>query len=120
MRDGASIVDMTVTFRYAGLPPEDEQTVVGRGGGVDRGSLVEVYLRARGAVIEQARFLAFGAPAVFTCAAAACEALTGMPAAEARTLTGQALAERAGVGAQALGDALVVEDAVKAALDALN
>lgn len=120
MSDTVLPLDLEEAIGRSGSLSGVDHAVVGRAGGVGRGSVVEVYLSARQAVIERAEFLAFGAPEAFACAAAACEALQGMTLASARDLDGLELARRAGIGSQALGEALVVEDAVKAALGALE
>lgn len=112
--------DLRASLVHAADPDGVAEAAVGRAGSVDRGSVVELYLWVRGERIDQARFLAFGAPEVFACAAAACEAATGMALEAAGGLTGRAVAQRAGVDAQALGEALVVEDALRAALERLN
>ncbi|MBA1148061.1 iron-sulfur cluster assembly scaffold protein [Ectothiorhodospiraceae bacterium WFHF3C12] len=101
--------------RSGALEPEADK-VTGRAGAVDRGTVVEVHLCIRGGVVEEARFLAFGAPEAFACAAAACEALTGGSLANVGALSGLAIAQRAGIDRQALAHALVVEDALQSAL----
>lgn len=109
-------MDLDRALSWSGPLPPEAGVFTGRAGAVDRGSVVEIQLRVSAGRVAEASYLAFGAPDLYACAAAACEAATGLALDEARSLTGLAVGERAGLEPQSLGLALIVEDALKAAL----
>lgn len=100
----------------AGRPPDPAGWRHGRGGSARQGALVEVWLRVEDDRVPEARFEAFGCPSTIAAAAWFCEWAPGRPQAELAALTGLDLARALGLAAAKRGVALVVEDAVKAAL----
>jgi len=77
---------------------------------------VEIWLQVPAHQVVAAAFLAFGEPAAAACAEWTCGWLEGRPMAEAEALTGLAMVEALGLPQSALGMALIVEDAVRAAV----
>jgi nitrogen fixation NifU-like protein len=98
--------------------PARSDFLSGRSGALKRGALVELWLRVEGERIEEARFEAFGCPATVAAASWLCQWLPGRTLAQALALDGLTIAQALEIDAARRGVALVVEDALKAALAA--
>ncbi len=101
-----------------GRPRPEAGYAHGSAGNVRAGTLVLLWLRLRERRIDDARFEVFGGPSAIACAEALCERLTGATVEQALAITGLELAEGLQLSAAERGVALVVEDALKAALQA--
>jgi NifU-like protein involved in Fe-S cluster formation len=83
----------------------------GAAGSVESGTWVQFDLRAAGATLEAARFLAFGCPHTIAVAAWVVEQAPGRALTPALPETVQALSKRFDVPIPKLGRLLIVEDA---------
>ena len=102
---------------HAGRPdlPAD-QLVSGRAGKRRTGSDVVFYLQIIANEIRDARFEAYGCPHTIAVAEYMAGQLIGRPADRAMQETPQQVADQLGLPAEQLGQALIVEDAIIAAL----
>lgn len=105
--------------QHAGRPelPAD-QWVSGRAGKRRTGSEVVFYLRIIAGQIHDALFEAYGCPHTIAAAEYMAERIIGRPVDQAMQETPQQLADELGLPAEKLGRALIVEDAINAALAA--
>ncbi|MCZ6762974.1 MAG: iron-sulfur cluster assembly scaffold protein [Gammaproteobacteria bacterium] len=105
--------------QYAGRPclPAD-QLVIGRAGKHRTGSDVVFYLQIIANQIHDARFEAYGCPHTIAAADYMAERMIGRPVDQAMQETPQQLADELGLPAEKLGQALIVEDAINAAMEA--
>lgn len=100
----------------AGAPDDPRGFAHGSAGGPAQGVRVDFWLRIADAVVTDARFEAFGGPAVVAAAAWVAEWAAGRRAAEIDGLRGLDIAAALALPAEAHGAVLVVEDALRAAL----
>lgn len=110
--------DVDLESSALGAPADAAGWQRGAAGRVAENLQVVCWLRLAGERIEAARFEVFGGPLALRAAVAAAEHLGGMTVAEAASLDGLAIAEAAGLPVAARGEALCVEDALRAALAA--
>lgn len=92
----------------------------GTGGRLETGTLIDLWLRVDGAIIAGARAEVFGGPPAMAGAEWLCGHLPGLSLAAAGSITGRAIAEAADLPPAAAGQALVLEDALKYALEHFN
>lgn len=102
----------------AGAPDDLRGFAHGSAGGPAQGVRVDFWLRAADRRVADVRFEAFGGPAAVAAAAWAAEWAVGRGAAEVDALRGLDIAAALELAAEANGVALVVEDALRAALAA--
>lgn len=93
---------------------------IGRAGGVAGGALLELSLQVADGRVQAAGFEAFGCPATIACGSWLAEWLPGRALAEAARLEGLSIAAALELPAAKTGVALVAEDALKAALAAVE
>lgn len=93
---------------------------VAEAGRLADGCLIRLWLKGQDGRIDQAAFRAFGCPAAIACGDWLAEWLAGRTRAEAGALTGLEIAHALALAADKTGVALVAEDALKAALAALD
>lgn len=98
--------------------PEQRGFRAGRAGAIKQGALVELWLRVQDERVEDARFEAFGCPSTIAAASWLCQWLPGRTLEQALALDGLTIARALEMDAAKRGVALVVEDALKAALAA--
>ncbi|PWG64054.1 iron-sulfur cluster assembly scaffold protein [Spiribacter halobius] len=110
--------DLDLTSPALGAPVPAEGWHHGTAGAAADNRRVDCWLRLDGERIAEARFEVFGGPYALRVAVWLGEHLTGQSVAEAASVTGLAIAESAGLPVAARGDALCVEDALRAALAA--
>ena len=105
--------------QHAGRPelPAD-RWVSGRAGIRRTGSDVVFYLQIVAREIHDTRFEAYGCPHTIAVAEYMAERMIGRPVDQAMQETLQQLADELGLPAEKLGRALIVEDAINAALAA--
>lgn len=105
--------------QHAGRPelPSD-RWVSGRAGKRRTGCEVVFYLQIVARQIHDARFEAYGCPHTIAVAEYMSERMIGRPVDQAMQETPQQLADELGLPAEKLGRALIVEDAINAALAA--
>ncbi|MCH8958286.1 MAG: iron-sulfur cluster assembly scaffold protein [Proteobacteria bacterium] len=105
--------------RHAGRPRlPANRLAIGRAGKRRTGSDVVFYLEIIASRIHDARFKAYGCPHTIAVAEYMAERLIGRPVDDAVQETPQQLADELGLPAEKLGQALIVEDAIAAALAA--
>jgi len=90
----------------------------GRAGDSQEDLRVDCWLRCVDDVVTEARFEVFGGPDTVRAAAWTAEWLEGCGREQAAALTGLAIAQAVGLPVAARGDALCIEDALRAALAA--
>lgn len=101
----------------AGIPPEAGWQI-GQAGSVREGTWVCFGLRLTGRRIVDARYEVFGCPAAIAAAAWTAQRVVGVAPAAVASLHGRTIAELLALPVEKTGVALVVEDAVRAALAA--
>ena len=94
------------------------QLASGRAGKRRTGSDVVFHLHIVGNEIKDVRFEAYGCPHTIAAADCVAERMIGRPADQAVPVAAQQLADELGLPADKLGRALIVEDAINAALEA--
>ena len=90
----------------------------GSAGSVRDERRIDCWLRLEDGRIAEARLEVFGPGAAIAAAEWLANWLIGRPVAEVEALSGREIARRAGVADEARGDALCMEDAMRAALAA--
>ncbi len=105
--------------QHAGRPdlPAGE-LASGRAGKRRTGSDVVIYLQISGNEISDARFEAYGCPCTIAAADYMVGLMIGRPVSAASVETAQQIADELGLPAEKLGQVLIVEDAINAALGA--
>ncbi|MGD8429271.1 MAG: iron-sulfur cluster assembly scaffold protein [Ectothiorhodospiraceae bacterium] len=101
----------------SGAPDSRTGYAQGQGGSVRDGVVVCFWLYQRDGRIADARFEAFGCPATLAAAAWTAEYSVGRTPEELRELKGLDIADALALPASRTGVALVVEDALRAALN---
>jgi nitrogen fixation NifU-like protein len=103
--------------RRAGhLDLPDEELGIGRAGKKRTGSDVVFYLQIVGGIIRDARFAAYGCPHTIAAASYQAEHIIDRPCNQAPGISPQQLADELQFPAEKLGQALIVEDAIRFAV----
>ena len=103
--------------QHAGRPDLPAGALVGGRAGKRRtGADVVIYLHIIGDEISDARFEAYGCPHTIAAADYMAGRMIGRPVSAALDETAQQVADELGLPAEKLGQVLIVEDAIRAAL----
>ncbi len=94
--------------------------LVGRAGERRYGRAIELSLRFEGGKLAECRYRVYGCPATIALCSLASERVKGLTPAEARSLSAVALAEELGLAPEKRAAALLLEDALRAALAEYN
>lgn len=110
--------DLGLDTERLGAPVSPSGWQHGRAGRSEENLRIDCWLHCVDDVITEARFEVFGGPPALRAAAWLSEWLTGRGVTQAAALSGLAIAEAAALPVVARGDALCIEDALRAALAA--
>lgn len=95
-----------------------DANAVGRVGSPSCGDKMEMYLKIEDGIIKDAKFMTFGCAAAISSSSVATELLKGMTIEEAKNLTNQQVVmQLGGLPDEKIHCSVMVEEAVKAALD---
>lgn len=109
-------IELAEPYGVGSLDTDLADTVSGEAGARSRGAWVRIYLRLEGRRIAQARFHAWGGPAIIAAASYCARRLNGAPARMRSIPTGLDLANALDFPRAEAGSALLVEDAARKAL----
>lgn len=101
-----------------GAPPARAGWKHGSAGRVDDGCRIDCWIQCQDAVISASRFEVFGGLEAMAMAGWLADWMVGREMQETAAVTGRWIADSVGVSAEARGDALQIEDALRAALAA--
>ena len=117
MEYGKAVLARFRNPQHAGRPDLPAEAMAsGRAGKRRNGSDVVIYLHIVDKEISDARFDAYGCPHTIAAADYMAERMTGRAVGDALAETPQQVADELGLPAEKLGQVLIVEDAIKAAL----
>lgn len=102
---------------HAGIP-QDAGWIIGQAGSVQEGTLVRMGLLLARERVTEARYEVFGCPATIAAAAWLVSRMSGAVPSAITELDGRSIAEALRLPVEKTGVALVVEDALRAALEA--
>ncbi len=95
-----------------------DANAIGRVGSPSCGDKMEMYLKIEDGIIKDAKFMTFGCAAAISSSSVATELLKGMTIEEAKKLTNQqVVAQLGGLPDEKIHCSVMVEEAVKAALE---
>ena len=103
-----------------GFPPGSSGVLTGRAGERRHGRTIELSLRLEGGKVAECRYRVYGCPATIALCSFASERLRGLTPAEARDLSAVALADELRLAPEKRAAALLLEDALRAALAEYN
>ena len=103
-----------------GFPPGTAGVLTGRAGERRRGREIELQLRLEAGRVAGCRYRVYGCPATIALCSLLSERVQGMTPAEARALRAVTLADELGLAPEKRSAALLLEDALRAALAEYN
>ena len=103
-----------------GFPSGTAGVLTGRAGERRHGREIELQLRLQGGLVAECRYRVYGCPATIALCSLASERMAGLTPVEARRLNTVALTEELGLAPEKRAVALLIEDALLAALAEYN
>lgn len=103
-----------------GFPSGTPGVLAGRVGERRQGRAIELSLRFEGGKVAECRYRVYGCPATIALCSLLSERVRGLTPPEARSLSAVALADELGLAPEKRAAALLLEDALRAALAEYN